>query len=254
MEYVKALTFVTDDPRWKEKIGMATVVAFLGFLVVPILFLVGYSVRLLQNVRDGQQLPLPEWNDWSGDLARGFKLFVVFLIWALPMILLMLPITLGSILLGTGVDEDSLSALGALGGMTMGLGYCLVFLYSLVLLAVTPAINIWFARNEEIGEGLKLTEIWAWTVKHIGEVILFALAYIVASMLLSMVASIVGTLLCLVGLIVTVPLATALTYIYPYNLIGQMAYKDQTGQPYYMPAMPMTPPPAAGNSAPPPTE
>jgi hypothetical protein len=253
MDYVKALTFITDDPRWKEKIGMATVVALLGFLLIPILFLMGYCVRLLQNVRDGRQLPLPEWDDWSGDLARGFKLFVVYLIWALPAILLALPITVGGIMLGVGADEESISALGALGGLTMSFGYCLIFLYGLVLAAATPGFNIWFARNEEIGEGLKVTEIWQWTVKHIGEVILFTLAYIVASMIFSMVASIVGTILCIVGLIVTIPLSMAVTYIYQYNLLGQMAYKDSTGQPYYVMSAPVAPPPAPAAPAAPAT-
>lgn len=243
MDYVKALTFITDDPRWKEKLAMATVVALLGFLIVPLLFLAGYCVRLMQNVRDGRQLPLPEWDDWSGDLARGFKLFVVYLIWALPAILLSLPIAVGGIMLGVGVDEDSLSLFGALGGLTMSLGYCLIFLYSLLLVAVTPGFNIWFARNEEIGEGLKITEIWQWTVKHIGEVILFTLAYIVASVIFSTVASVVGAILCVVGLIVTIPLATAVTYLYQYNLIGQMAYKERTGQPYYVVSAPVAPPP-----------
>lgn len=260
MDYVKALTFITDDPRWKEKIGMATVVAFLGFLLIPILFLMGYSVRLLQNVRDGRQLPLPEWDDWSGDLARGFKLFVVYLIWALPAILLALPITVGGLMLGLGAEEESISALGALGGLTMSFGYCLIFLYGLLLAAATPGFNIWFARNEEIGEGLKITEIWQWSVKHIGEVILFTLAYIVASMIFSLLAGIVGTILCIVGLIVTIPLSVAVTYIYQYNLLGQMACMESTGRPYYgvsapvAPAAPATPPtdapPASGNDEP----
>ena len=31
-------------------------------------------MRLLQNVRDGETYPMPEWDQWGEDLTRGFKL------------------------------------------------------------------------------------------------------------------------------------------------------------------------------------
>ena len=42
MEFIKALTFVTDDPRWKEKVAIGSVLALLSFLIVPVLILLGY--------------------------------------------------------------------------------------------------------------------------------------------------------------------------------------------------------------------
>ena len=64
MDIAKAITFITEDPRWKEKMGMGMVVvvasAILSIVLVGILgfaIVTGYSIRLLQNVRDGQPLP-----------------------------------------------------------------------------------------------------------------------------------------------------------------------------------------------------
>ena len=61
MDIAKAITFITEDPRWKEKMGMGLVVvvasAILSIVLVGILgfaIVTGYSIRLLQNVRDGQ--------------------------------------------------------------------------------------------------------------------------------------------------------------------------------------------------------
>ena len=257
MDYAKALTFVTDDPRWKEKIAIGTgvvivsgmlsvvLIGVLGFLIV-----IGYCVRLLQNVRDGQQTPLPEWDDWGGDLGRGFKLAVVTLVWSLPALLLMLPIIFGGVMMGVGSDGNDLGPLAALGGLVMMMGYCLVFLYGLFVVVLTPGFNIWFARDEQIGSGLQFTAIWAWTRGHLGVVIMFTMAYMVASMLFSLVAGIVGIILCGIGMFVTIPLSMLVLYIYQYHLLGQIAYKDRTGQPYYVPAATMYSAPSPAPAAP----
>ena len=76
MDYAKALTFLWEDPRWKEKVAIGTGVMLVSGLLMPvligfvgILIVMGYGVRVLQNVRDGNQYPLPEWDQWSEDLA-----------------------------------------------------------------------------------------------------------------------------------------------------------------------------------------
>lgn len=249
MDFVKALTFIPEDPRWKEKVAIGAALGLLSFLIVPIFIMIGYTLRLMQNIRDGKQLPLPEWDDWSGDLVRGFKLFVVYLVWALPLILVSIPMTIG------GVMADSDSGIATTLGVTILVGTsCLTILYGIFITLMTPGFTLWFARDEEIRSGLQLSEIFQWTREHVTEVILFMLAYIVASFVITMVASIVGVLLCFVGLIVTVPVATFVTYVYQFNLLGQIAYKDSAGRVYYQPVMapaPITPVAPAAPVAPP---
>jgi hypothetical protein len=225
---------------------MPVLIGFVGILIV-----MGYGVRVLQNVRDGNRYPLPEWDQWSEDLARGFKLAIVSLVWALPALLLSIPVVLGGVMMGAG-EENSAGFLTAIGSLTFGLGNCLVILFGLFYALVTPGFTVWFARSEQISDGLKLTEVWEWTRRNLGGVVLVAIAYIIASIVISTVASIVGTVLCIVGLIVTIPLGMLATYMYQYHLIGQLAYKDRTGTPYYVPAAPVAPAPAP-TYAPPPT-
>lgn len=263
MDYAKALTFLWEDPRWKEKLAIGTGVVLVSMILMPvligivgILIVMGYGVRVLQNVRDGNQYPLPEWDQWSEDLARGFKLGVVSLVWALPAVLLSLPIVLGGVMMGAG-EENGAGFLTAVGGLTFGLGNCLAMLFAIFYTLVTPGFTVWFARSEQISDGLKLTEIWEWTRRNLGTVVLIAIAYIIASIIISTVASIVGVVLCIVGLVVTIPLGTLATYLYQYHLIGQLAYKDRTGAPYYVPPAsvapaPMSPAPSAAYAAPPP--
>ncbi|HHY57202.1 MAG TPA: DUF4013 domain-containing protein [Chloroflexi bacterium] len=259
MDFVKALTFIPEDPRWKEKVAIGSALALLSFLIVPAIITIGYCVRLTQNMRDGKQYPLPEWDDWSGDLVRGFKLAVVWFVWALPLFLVSIPMTIG------GVMTDTDSAVATTLGVTIIVATtCLTAIYGIFITLMTPGFTLWFARDEEIRSGLQLSDIFQWTREHITDVILFMLAYIVASFVISTVAGIVGVLLCLVGLIVTVPVATFLTYVYQFNLLGQIAYKDSAGRVYYQPVAapasvapsvppvqpPSEPPPASGEESP----
>lgn len=252
MDFVKALTFIPEDPRWKEKVAIGSALALLSFLIIPAIITIGYCVRLTQNMRDGKQFPLPEWDDWSGDLVRGFKLAVVWFVWALPLFLVSIPVTIG------GIMTDSDSAVATTLGVTIVVGAsCLTAIYGILIILMTPGFTLWFARDEEIRSGLQLSEIFQWTRAHVTDVILFMLAYIVASFVISTVAGIVGVLLCIVGLIVTMPVATFVTYVYQFNLLGQIAYKDSAGRVYYPPAAapiapsapPVEPPPASSEDA-----
>ena len=182
---------------------------------------------------------------WSGDLSRGFKLAVVYVVWALPLLFLSLPMVFGGIL----GETDSAFASG-IGALAMMVGYCLTMLYGLALLVFSPGFTIHFVRGgDQIGAGLRLSAVWEWTKGHVSEVILYTVAYIVASMIISLAATVVGVMLLCVGLIVTIPLGSLLQAIYQFNLLGQIMYKDRTRQEYY-PTLAVQYPPAPPQYAP----
>lgn len=233
MEISKSINFITEDPRWQQKLMIGTgviiastvfsfvLIGFVGFIIFA-----GYCIRLLQNVRDGQPYPLPEWDQWGEDLARGFKLVVASLVWALPMLVLAIPTVIGGAM--TDSRNDSAEVIGA---MLLICGNCLTILYGLLLAVVTPGISIAFAKDEQITSALQFRQIIAWTQANIGQVIVVTLIYIAASIALGIIGSIAGVLLCVVGLIITIPLATLLTGLFQYHLYGQLAYSYpyQTG-------------------------
>jgi len=171
---------------------------------------------------------------------------VVTVVWLLPVFLVMLPAIVGGVM--TDSDSGFLETLGII--ILVGT-MCLTFIYAIFVTLMTPGFTIWFARDEEIRSGLQMTEIFEWTRHHVSEVLLFTIAYIVASFVISMVAGTVGMLLCFVGLIVTVPLGTLAVYLYQYNLLGQIAYQDRTGERYYKPAVPLPSPFIPQEDAPP---
>jgi Protein of unknown function (DUF4013) len=226
MDIGRALTFFTEDERWIEKTAIGTGVILLSSLlsvvlvgVVGFLIVMGYGVRLLQNVRDGVNPVLPEWDQWGDDLSRGFKLAVVQFVWALPIILIIAPITIVSVLVGNSGSSEA-------EGFAVLLSLCATCISFIVAIAYTliqPAVTIFYAEEERIGDGLQIARIWDWTRDHIGEVVIVTIVYVVGSMIIATVGMIAGIILCFVGLLVTLPLAQLVVYYLQFHLYGQLA-------------------------------
>ncbi len=229
MDIGRALTFYTEDPRWKEKlgigIGMLLISTLLSFVLVGIVgfvILMGYSVRLLQNVRDGMEHPLPEWDQWGEDLGRGFKLFVVTFIWAIPIFFAMIPTMIGAAM--TDSINDGVVFTGIL---LLLCGTCLSVIYGLLYAFLTPGITVLFAEDEKISSGLQVKEVWQWSRERVGEVLIVLVLTVAVSIALSIIAPF-GILLCGIGLLVTLPASMLLTYLIQYHLFGQLARSGKT--------------------------
>lgn len=229
MNIGKAFTFVTEDERWLEKLGIGVGLVLVSSILAPILIgilgffiLIGYCVRLVQNVRDGAPKPLPEWNRWGDDMVSGLKLALAMLIYALPIFLFTIPMAVGAAM----TDGRSRSGVEAVGWPLMICGICLVTLYSIAFTLFQPGITVAFARDESVRSALQISDIWAWTRRNLSGVLVVTIVYIIASAVIGVAGAIVGIILCVVGLIVTIPLATLYTYLVQSHLYGQLARQD----------------------------
>ncbi len=192
MDIGKSFTYMFEDKKWIEKIvigGLVSLIPIIGnFLVV------GYFIELVRRVRQHESEPLPDWDNWGGKLAEGLKLFIIYLVWGLPLIVLyflaVIPATL------VGGNSDTGSTIASLFALCFG---CFAFLYGIVLWLVSPAITIKFAETGEIGAGFQIGDILDFTKGHLGEIIVVVLVAMVAYL----IAGLVGVLLCLVGLLFT---------------------------------------------------
>src|SRR5437899_2102278 len=87
-DFLKPLTFVFDDPRWIQKVLIGGLFVIASFFIIGAFFLYGYLARLARNVIAGVQYPLPEWDDLGEYFAEGAKLFVVGVIYVIPLLLI----------------------------------------------------------------------------------------------------------------------------------------------------------------------
>jgi cytochrome b561 len=225
MDIAKSFTFLTEDERWLEKLGIGIAILLISGVssvvligIVGFFILTGYSIRLLQNVRDGKEKPLPEWDQWAEDMGRGFKFAVAALIWALPIVVFVVPIVIG----GSLTDNPGQGAQN-FGALILICSGCVMVLYSIFLALMSPGFTIAFAQKETISSALQITPIWRWTQANLGQVVVAVLAYVVASFIIPLVGIVAGLILCVIGLIVTLPLATLATMLVQHHLYGQLA-------------------------------
>lgn len=225
MDIVKALSFIPEEDRYVEKLAIGTGLVLVSYIfsvalvgVIGFFILAGYGLRLFRNVQAGKSQVLPEWDDWSGDLTRGFKWTIVGVIWSLPAVVFAIPMAIGGGLVD-GYSEAG-QVFGVLLLVCMG---TMTFLYSLFVALITPGYTIAFARDERISSGLQLTPIWQWTRANIGQVIVAALAIFIVSFGLVLLAMLLGTLACFIGLVVTMPLVYVVIVLFQSHLYGQLA-------------------------------
>ena len=221
MDIGKSFTYVFDDEEWVSKLLIAAVITLVSpiGLGIPLLLLLGYTVQIVRNVRRGDPRPLPMWDNLGDKFREGLLLFVGFLVYSLPLILLVCPlIVIASVTSDNGSPQGGLVALAACFG-------CLAFLWILVVAIVSPALYVRFAETGELGAFFRFGDIISFTTSNIGPIVIVVLMGWVASI----VAGIVGLVLCLVGSFVTSHWAALVMA----HLYSQVAMK---------PVVPPTPP------------
>ncbi len=226
----KAFTFMFEDPDWLRKLGIATAVALVGILFtwaligfIPLIIVMGYTLETTRNVMEGRPRPLPEWDDWGRYLARGAKLFLVLLIWALPIIIIAAPIT-G---IGSALTNANSGAANAFGGLLVACGACLSVLYGLLILLLEPALYARLAETDQIGSGFDFARLWAITRDNLANVIIAILMIIVAGIIGSIIG-LAGIIALVIGVLVTFPFAFVWEQLVQAHLFGQIGAHGAT--------------------------
>jgi hypothetical protein len=213
-----------EDPDWLKKLGIGTLVGLVGILftpvligLIPIMIVIGYTVDVVRNVMNGSERPLPEWDDWGGFLSRGFKVLAASLIWALPAILLSIPLAIG----GSIADQSGGRGAEAVGVTIMVCGGCLLLIWSLFITVLTPAIYLRIAATDRLSSAFAFSQMLQFTRDNIGNIIIALLLLIVVGFIASILAFL-GIIAILIGLLITIPFAMLWQYLVQAHLFGQI--------------------------------
>ena len=186
MDISKALTFFLKDDRWLVKLLVGTIILFFSFLIIPSFFFIGYMVELVRNVMDDVDYPLPEWDNWGQLFKEGFALFLVGLVYTIPVWLLMC-CSLLLFIPGAALEGELSNAFVGMGIVAIMALTCLMTLFLVAYALISPALTIQYTREEEIAACFRLNEIAAITRNHIGDVLLSLVVIFGLSMVLSLV-------------------------------------------------------------------
>jgi len=83
-------TYPFQDERWKEKFIVGSLMYLLSIVIpiIPMLLIYGYYAQIFrQVVAEKEPLPLPDWKRWELLLADGWKLFLIGLVYGLPVLI-----------------------------------------------------------------------------------------------------------------------------------------------------------------------
>ncbi len=226
----RAIQHPFQDRDWATKLLIGA-----GINLVPVLnfALMGYALDALRNTARGEDVPLPTWQQLGDQFVEGLKLFVVQLVYALPIIVVSLVAAVGTTGLAVMADSGSYrsdsSEVFGLGFTAVWLCFtCVAVLYGLVIAFITPALYIQLARTRSITACLRLGEIWGMAQRNFADYALI----LILSVGLGIAISVVFTVLAIipfVGLCVMFLFIPAMILAAPYvtvvaaHLYGQLA-------------------------------
>ena len=220
MDIGSAFTYMFDDQEWIKKIAIGGGIMLGALILTPILVglalflpLSGYMLDTLKNVRDGRPTPLPEWTNFGDLFSKGLMIFVIYLVYNIPSILL--SFVSGGISIAIANPDMNQDVVASLGFVSACIS-CLQILVSLIGNALLPAAIIRYAQFGSLGAAFQFGEIFSFIRNNIGDYIIVVLLGWVAGLIAAL-----GLILCLVGVFFTGFWSILVTA----NLYGQLARK-----------------------------
>ena len=163
---------------------MRWLILLVGTIIFPIIL--GYTLRVYR----GEPYP-PDPEDWVAVFIDGIKLFIVELIWALPVIIVGL-LFFGGALAMMASGSDAAAAAG-IGTMLIGIPILLIVTLVVALFAAMGAVR--FARTDSFGEAFNVRAI----LTHIGRIVWGS--YIIALVVLMAVFIVISFVLGIIPVI-----------------------------------------------------
>ena len=228
--------FQDSDSRKHFLIGCLIYLAGFVIPILPWLIAIGYVAILIRQVLAGEKPHLVPWQDWERLLKDGTRLFGVRLVYASPLLLLMIPLFLIFFsfslfpILFQHSDGHSLGTIYLLLVFaSMGI-FLLMMPLSLVVGLIVPTAEIHMIAKDDFTAGFQVKEWWPIFRRNWGGFVV-ALAILYAlSILLSIVMQIMFitfVLICLFPLLL--PVISMYSAVVQYVAFAQ-AYKDGRDQ------------------------
>ena len=223
MEFGKAFSYVFEDPDWLKKVGIAALVSLIP-LVGQIIAL-GWSLEVTRRLIRREPALLPDWSDFGGHVMRGLQVFVIGLVYALPVILVSACNNIIPLFMNDS-SNDTMSSILLIVTICFS---CVIFIYSIFLGLVLPAAVGNFAATDQLGAGFRFAEVFGLVRAAPAAYVIVLLAGIVSGIVASL-----GIILCFIGIFLT----SAYAYAVNAHFIGQaynqaMAAKGMQVTPNY---------------------
>ena len=218
MDIGRAVSFVTEDKKWIEKILIA---ALLIFTLIGGLAVLGWMVEILRRVIRRDAELLPDWGDLGKYFVDGVTTTAIGFLWMLPFLLLIL-CAAGFAGVASALASDG----GGDGRIAVWLNVCVALValpYALAVSFLVPPMLGIYAMQSSFAEAVNPAKAWRLARANLGG---FLVAWLLGG-IVGLAASTIGTLLCIVG---TYPLS-AYAVAVSAHLYGQASQEGMAGLP-----------------------
>jgi Protein of unknown function (DUF4013) len=168
-----ALTFMSEDPRASEKVGLGALIS-----LAPILNLaaIGYQVEVARRVAHGEPKPMPEWNDLKHLWVQGAWLGLAFYLYSLPLLLIvfsgMATVFAGLVLSLQSESAQSGTSLPVPPALVVVIFVVLAgaaLIYGLILGLLRPAILAEYVQRGTLRACFDFGALWRFARQNLGE-------------------------------------------------------------------------------------
>ncbi len=179
-----AITYPFEDPDWVNKLLILGAIALAGFIIplVPWIFIYGYMAQIARQAALEGGLPkLPKWEDWQAFMTDGLRVAGVYLVYALPVIILIF-ISIGSIIVpvfGAIAAEASADAGGSIAAPLILIGVLAFFAALLLAIFVsfiaglfTPLPLMRAIVEQRFAAAFELRQVWALARANFGGLVI----------------------------------------------------------------------------------
>jgi hypothetical protein len=211
MDFGSAIAYPTRDSEWIKKTligGVLSIVPIANFIPT------GHMLAIADQVSRNDTQSMPEWNDLGAYFMKGLGVVAITIVYLLPMILLLgcgYGVTFGLLAASGGGDPDTIE--GTLNVALVGVQCVAIVLGLLCSLLIPPALTEYVVAGR-LGAAFNVGAVLAEFRQRVGQYVVLTVAIVVVSW----VASLVGVMLCFVGVIFTMPYVN---FVYG-HLLGQM--------------------------------
>jgi hypothetical protein len=205
MNFGLSFSYIFDDEDWFKKLlfpALCMLIPVIGWMVA-----VGWALKAAKNVMDGVEKPLPNL-DFGNDILRGFFAFLISFIYSLPVSLLT---SVSGWISGWNVYNSD-AAMWGLGIFTGTIGL-VAFLLGIVTAFLSLGAIANYIAKDEFGAAFRFGEVWKLLTGNLGDWLLVALGTLLAVGIIGPL----GTVACVIGVILTMTFGLAVTG----HLMGQ---------------------------------
>ncbi len=224
------LLFPVKDSEARKYFLVGCAVALAGFIIpiIPHLLLFGYAAQIARQVFKGESPRMIKWDDWGKLFQDGAKLFGVRMAYSLPLLILVLPMMLASIVMPIivgNVNSSEVETFILVFTVVIFSLFCLIVLLSLPLALIIPAAEMHTVDKNEFAAGFRFREWWGIFRANLGGFILaLVIAYVVSMALTIIMQILMATIILSCLLPFFIPAITTYTTLVMYVMFAQ-AYR-----------------------------